>query len=121
MDEDETDCMDCPPSPARRPVTAVDDGWFRSHEDVRTALRYAVPGATVVFDPLKWSRRPDTLRAAAEYTVVLDGAPRHAVNALDTYVLPCKAAPLVARVQELARDAWETLARRVPCVTFGGP
>lgn len=99
-------------------VTACDDGWFRSHEDVRMALRYAVPGATVVFDPLKWSRRPDTLKAAAEYSVVLDGAPQHAINVLDTYVLPCKAAPLVQRVRDLAETAWRHLARSAPGVTF---
>lgn len=98
--------------------TAVDDGMLRTHDDVAQCLRYAIPGATVVFDPLRWSKRPQVLRGSREFTVVLDGAPHHAINALDTYSLPCKADPLIRRVRDLAESAWAELAKRTPCVTF---
>lgn len=91
-------------------VTAMDDGLVRTHEEAAQLIRYAALGATVVFDPLKRSKRAHTVQASREFTLVLDAAPDHAVNACDIYSLPCKANKLAQRVRELCDTARAALA-----------
>lgn len=91
-------------------VTAMDDGLVRTHEEAAQLIRYAALGATVVFDPLKRTKRASVADATREFTLVMDAAPNHAVNARDLYALPCKAGRLAARVRELCDTARAALA-----------
>lgn len=91
-------------------VTTVDDGLVRTHEEAAQLIRYAALGATVVFDPLKVSKRKSAVDATREFTLVLDAAPNHAVNARDMYALPCKADRLAERVRTLCNSAQAALA-----------
>jgi hypothetical protein len=86
-------------------ITANDDGWVRTHDDMRALLKYAALGATVIFDPVKRAKRHSAQDASREFTVVLDAAPHHAVNHTDIYALPCRAAPMFRRVRDLCDTA----------------
>lgn len=78
-----------------------------SHDTAREALRYAVPGATVVIEPLKPPRANSRV-----YTLVLDGAPEHALSDADVYALPCDAEALIRRAVQLCRAGEASLGRR---------
>lgn len=97
-------------------IHALDDGWVRTHEEASQLLRYTALGATVLFDPLKRAKVQRAVDATREFTLVLDGAPHHAVNDLDMYTLPCKAAALQRRVRTLCDQARAALA---PLVVTG--
>jgi hypothetical protein len=81
-------------------ITAPDDGFVRTHDDARSLLAYAVPGARLAFDP-------KTPRSCGyEITVRQHGLPDLCV--LGSYTLPANAQRLAdhARAQverELAR------------------
>ncbi len=86
-------------------VTATDDGWIRTHDDVEALLRYAALGATVVFGRIRSEKNHSAIGASREFTVVMDAAPHHAVNGRDIYTLPCKAPALAKRVVDLCDRA----------------
>jgi hypothetical protein len=91
-------------------ITMMDDGLVHTHDDAAALIRYAALGATVVFDPLRQTKRKSSADSTREFTLVLDAAPAHAVNARDLYALPCKAHRLAARVRDLCESARAALA-----------
>lgn len=95
------------------PITQSDDGWIRTHEDARQCLKYASIGATVVFNRLGHkggaTETEAGLAASREYTLVLDGAPKFALNAFDAYSLPCRADKLIARARLLCESGKRAL------------
>jgi hypothetical protein len=82
-----------------------DEGLVRTHDAARELLRYAVPGATVVIEPV-WPPHP----TARQWAMVLDAAPSHAVQAFDTYTLPVTAESLYRRARTLAEEGLRSLA-----------
>lgn len=91
-------------------ITALSDGWVRTHEEAANLLRYAALGATVVFDPLRRAKTRQAIESTREFTIVLDAAPHHAVNHTDMYSLPCKADRLAARAREICTAGRACLA-----------
>lgn len=89
-------------------IQAVDEELVQTHDAARELLKYAVPGATVVIEPV-WPPHPN----ARMWTLVLDSAPHHAVQALDTYTLPVRADALYRRARTLAEDGARSIARGV--------
>lgn len=80
---------------------------INSHDTAREALKYAVPGCTVVIEPLK-PPRPNS----RVYTLVLDSAPEHALSDGDVYALPCDAEALIRRAVQLCRAGEASIGRR---------
>lgn len=86
-------------------MSTDNDGLVRTHDAARELLRYAVPGATVVIEPV-WPPAPN----ARQWAMVLDAAPTHAVQAFDTYSLPVPADVLYRRARTLAEEGLRSLA-----------
>lgn len=86
-------------------ITARDDGWARTHEDVEQLLRYAVPGARVTTAPV---HLPGTLEAAASvrrYEIRIDRVGRDPVTSAHIYSLPVHAGDLAASARRAADAA----------------
>lgn len=83
-------------------VTARDDEWCRTHEDVQQLLTYAVPGARVTLTPV--ALPGSTMRAAGSrrYEVKVPRIGVEPPPTADVYTLPCRAEPLARRARELA-------------------
>lgn len=88
-------------------VMMVDDGWVRTHDEMRELLRYTAIGATVVIERIEVEHAPDARR----FTVVLDAAPDFATSCAEIYSLPCLAEPMQLRLRNLCERAWEALRR----------
>jgi hypothetical protein len=83
-------------------ITARDDGWARTHEDVEQLLRYAVPGAKVLFEPVAKPGSTERNAGARRYRVSVPRIGRDPIETADIYTLPVRVEPMARRVRELA-------------------
>ena len=88
-------------------VTVPDDELVRTHDEARELLKYAALGATVIIERPRVEHQPHV----RTFTLVLDAAPHHAVNALDVYSLPCNARVLAKRARTLCDRGQQSIAR----------
>lgn len=86
-------------------ITAPDDGWVRTHDEVGELLRYAVPGAQVKLSPVALPGNAHGNARARRYQITVRRIGREPLPTADTYTLPCLAAPLARRARELADHA----------------
>ena len=87
------------------PITAPDDGWLRTHDEVRELLTYAVPGAAVTLSPVAIPGTAAGNARARRYQIAVRRIGRAPLPTADTYTLPCLAEPLARRARELADHA----------------
>lgn len=86
-------------------VTARDDGWAHTHDDVEQLLRYAVPGASVSFDRVALPGSTARAEGARRYRVTVPRVGAEPIETVDLYTLPVLAEPLARRIRELADRA----------------
>jgi hypothetical protein len=85
-------------------ITAADDGWVRTQDDLRDLLTYAVPGARVQLAPIPGDPRPETVRRTRRVVLSLDRVGGR-LETTDLVSLPVRAEDLARRARQLADAA----------------